>query len=127
MAELELGGFAMSWDPQTRCIEVRLTTPGARLGRAEAEQLLPMWRAAVGDPPAPYGLLVDAAGMVTADAHWRASAAELTVEHATVLSQAYYNADPEVRVSATMFLKATGGRGRVFETEEQARAWLARR
>ncbi|MFA9446770.1 STAS/SEC14 domain-containing protein [Egicoccus sp. AB-alg6-2] len=121
---VEVGPVALEWEAETRAAALRFTERGEG-GRAEAEALVGQLRAWVGEPPAPYSLLVDCSEMVDVDASWRATWGEHFRAHRDVSTLAWFNANHRIQLIVLMFIKGTGVRGQVFEREDEARRYLA--
>ncbi|MEX2627628.1 MAG: hypothetical protein WD225_12145 [Ilumatobacteraceae bacterium] len=118
------GPTQLTWDPLERFAVLRFLEPGEG-GRTEAETLVAQLGEWVGEPPAPYQLLVDCSEMVDVDASWRAIWGEHFRAHREVASLSWFNANPRIQLIVLMFIKGTGVHGEPFEHEVDARAWLA--
>lgn len=117
------GPIRLEWDPDDRFAVLRFLEPGEG-GRESAELLVAQLAAWVGEPPAPYCLLVDCSEMVDVDASWRATWSEHFRRHRDVALLSWFNANHRIQLIVLMFIKGTGAHGQAFEHEAEARAWL---
>lgn len=125
MPSITSGPAFLSWDPATRLMELRATAPGSRVDGPAARALRAQAAEWIGPDPAPFTILVDVGDVADVDAEWRAEWAAFFRERRDLVTLAYYNANALLRVIIRMFLLGTRVHGRVFESESEARAWLA--
>ena len=118
------GPTELEWDDVRRYATLRFVESGVG-GRDEAEMLSAQLADWVGQPELrPYRLLVDCSEMVDVDASWRAIWGEHFRAHREIATLAWFNANPRIQLIVLMFLKGTGAKGRPFEHEADARAYL---
>jgi hypothetical protein len=120
------GPVELRWDPERRLGELRFVEAGVG-GGDEAEALvgrLGTWVDA-GDG-GPFRLLVDCSEMVDVDAGWRNIWGDFFMRERHRSVAGWFNAGPRIRLAIIMFQKGTGVTGEAFETEAEARAYLAR-
>lgn len=116
------GPVQLTWDPDTRLAVMRFVEPGVG-DRPAAETLSQQFDAWAGDEP--FQVLVDCSDILDADAGWRAVWGEWVRERREIATLAWFNANARLRLLILMFRKGTGVHGKAFDSEEEARAWLA--
>jgi hypothetical protein len=119
------GPTELRWDPTTRLAELRFVQAGTG-GGVEAERLtaqLGRWvdEGEGGD----FRLLVDCSEMVDVDAAWRQTWGTYFKQARDRAVVGWFNASARIRLVIVMFKKATGVVGEAFETEAEARDYLA--
>lgn len=119
------GAAQLTWDADARSATLEFVDEAGRAGRAEAEHLLRELVRWIGDDREPFEMLVDCTEIAHIDAAWRQLWADFFTEHRDHATLAWFNANPEVGLIITMFRKGTGVVGESFETETEAREYLA--
>jgi len=119
------GPTELEWDDIERYATLRFVERGVG-GREEAVALVSQLVDWVSEPELrPYRLLVDCSEMVDVDASWRAAWGEHFREHRDIATLSWFNANPRIQLIVLMFIKGTGVTGMPFESEADARAYLA--
>lgn len=120
--EQRSGPVVLTWDPAARRALLAFDEAGVgtRGHAVELSQVLDAWTG----PTQPFSILIDCSDIVDADAGWRAVWGEWFRARRRVVTVAWFNANPRVRLLILMFRKGTGVHGRAFPTEEEARGWL---
>lgn len=120
----EVDGVRLRWLPAERLVEMDFLPPPRSPGETEARACIGAIRAWAGEGP--FRLLVDCRNIRDTQAAWRRAFADLAREPGRDVRFAWYNMSPLIRVTVSMFLRASGIPGRAFATEEEARAWVMR-
>ncbi len=116
-------GVALAWDPDARLARLWFTA-AAHLGGGHAAIVVEGLASFVGDAPQPYGVLIDGAGVLGADAEYRAKCRRFFSTHRENVHLAAYHLGPIVRVTVDMFRVGTGVQIKAFADEAAARSWL---
>jgi hypothetical protein len=118
------GPTELRWDPDARLAELRFVEPGTG-GGVEAEQLTTHLARWVDEDGGHFRLLVDCSEMVDVDAAWRQTWGTYFQQARDRAVVGWYNASARIRLVIIMFKKATGVTGEAFESEAEARDYLA--
>jgi hypothetical protein len=118
------GPTELRWDPVIRLAELRFVEPGTG-GGVEAERLTSQLARWADEDEGDFRLLVDCSAMVDVDAAWRQTWGTYFQQVRDRAVVGWFNASARIRLVIIMFKKATGVVGEAFETEAEAREYLA--
>lgn len=117
-------GVSIRWDPAERLAIFRYEDDGKLTGEA-ADALIPSFKSWVGAAPAPYGILVDAAGTVVDGPEWRERWVAFHLAEGNRARIAIYRASILIQGFLLMYGHVARVPLKVVGTEREARAWLA--
>lgn len=121
---LQAGPATLTWLADERVAVLRFVEAGVG-GGEEADRLTEVLERRLGTDPGPFQLLVDCSQIADVDAAWRTRWAEFFKAHSDGAVVAWFNASPKVQLAILMFRRGVGVRGEAFETETEARDYLA--
>lgn len=125
---VETSGIEFVWSASERIARMEFLRPDSFGTGNDARILISALQRWSGDDERPFAMLVDASRTSSVDAEFRAAFFEFFDSERERGRAAWFDARPHIQAIVTMFITAMQSRGpfhgRMFDTEDEARAWL---